>query len=270
MASVTQAAFNFRGGRMRLALTLARFVLLEARRSGLPLLALGAFLAGIGLAGFLSQVALTESANLQTGVLAALFRVTVIFLTAAFVITSVVRESSDKGLELLLSLPMSRSTYYFGKVAGFAACGGLLAAAFSLVMLLWSPPLAVAAWGCSLVLEALLVAAVSLFFVIASGRVVPALAGVGGLYFLGRAISAIQLISVSPLIGDESLVQKFSRWGVDAVAVLMPALDRATQTAWLLYSPPSIGEFLGVAGALLIYTALMVAAGLFDFHRRNL
>ena len=255
---------------MRSALTLARFVVLEARRTGLPLLVVCALGIGIGIAGFLSQLALTESATLQAGVLAAFFRVTAVFMTAAFVITSMVRESNDKGIEILLSLPISRTAYYLGKLAGFAACGGMLAGVFSLVMLLWSPPLSVAAWFISLVLEVLLIGVVSLFFVITLGDVVPALAATAGMYLLSRVVAAIQSISDSPLLGDQNSLQKVARSGVDLVALLLPPLDRATQTVWLLYGPPSPGEFMQITGTLLVYGALVAAAGLFDFHRRNL
>ncbi len=255
---------------VRAALTLARFVLLEARRTRLPLLVLCALGAGLGLAAFLSQLALTESASLQAGVLAAFYRATAVFVTAAFVVTSMVRESNDKGTELLLSLPISRTAYYLGKLAGFAASGGIVAGVFSLVMLLWSPPLAVAAWFVSLVLEVVLIAIVSLFFVVTLGDVVPALAASAGMYLLGRTVAAIQSISASPLSAEGDSMQKLASWGVDAVALLLPPLDRATQTTWLLYSPPSLGEFLHVAGGLVAYGALVTAAGLFDFHRRNL
>lgn len=257
------------GDQMRPGLTLARFVLLEARRTGLPLLALVALGAGVGMAGFLSQLALTESSQLQAGILAAFFRVSVVFLTGTFVVTSMVRESSDKGLELLLSLPISRATFYVGKLAGYAATGGVLAAAFSLVMLVWCPALSVAAWFASLLLEVFLVAAVSLFFVVTLGQIVPALAAAAGTYFLGRAVAAVQAISTSPL-NEDSMLQRIAGWGIDAVALLLPSLDRATQTVWLLYGPPSPGEFLALAGSLFVYGVLVTAAGLFDFHRRNL
>lgn len=250
-------------------MTLARFVLLEARRTGLPLLALGALASGVGLAGFLSQLALTESASLQTAVLAAFFRLFVVFLTGAFVVTSVVREYSDKGTELILSLPISRTTYYLGKLAGYVASGTVLAAVFSLVMLLWSPSIAVAVWFLSLFLEVFLVAAVSLFFAVTLGQTVSALAAVAGTYFLGRVVAAIQAISAGPL-NDDNALQRIARWGIDAVALLLPPLDRATQTVWLLYAPPSPGDFFAVAGLLFVYATLVTAAGLFDFHRRNL
>lgn len=255
---------------MRPALTLARFVLLEARRTGLPLLVLCALASGLGLAGFLSQLALTESASLQAGILAAFFRICAVFLTATFVVTSMVRESGDKGTELLLSLPISRTTYYLSKLFGYSLCGCVLAIVFALVMLLWSPWLATAAWFGSLVLELALVAAFSLFFVVSIGQVVPALAAAGGIYLLARAIAGIQAISASPLTDESDRLHRLAAWGVDGVALLLPPLDKATQTFWLLYGAPGGLEFLRITGALILYGVLVVAAGLFDFHRRNL
>jgi len=254
----------------RAAFTLARFVLLEARRTRLPLLVLCALAAGVGLAGFLSKLALTESASLQAGVLAAFFRATGVFVCAAFVVTSMVRESNDKGTELLLSLPISRGAYYIGKLMGYGACGALVAGIFSLVMLVWSPPFAVGVWFASLSLEICLMAAVSLFFVVTLGDVVPALAASAGVYLLGRTVAAIQSISASPLAAEDDILQRVAGWAIDAVALLLPPLDRATQTNWLLYAPPSAGELINVAAGLLVYGALVTAAGLFDFHRRNL
>ena len=255
---------------MRPALTLARFVILEARRTGLPLLALGALATGVGIAGFLSQLALTESSSLQVGVLAAFFRLCAVFLTGAFVVTSMVRESSDKGIEILLSLPISRNTYYLGKLAGYCASGGILAAVFSLVMLFWSTTGAVAIWFISLLLEVYLVAAVSLFFVVTLSQVVPALTATAGTYLLGRGVAALQAISASPLASEGDALQWLAGRGIDAVALLLPPLDKATQTVWLLYDLPAAGEFLAVAGLLFVYGTLVTAAGLFDFHRRNL
>ena len=255
---------------MRAALTLGRFVMLEARRTGLPWLLLASLAAGIGLAGFLSQLALTESVALQAGILAAFFRLCAVFLTAIFVVTSMVRESGDKGTELLLSLPISRTAYYLGKLAGYAACGGTLAAAYALTLLVWSPAPAVAAWFVTLLLEVALVAAVSLFFVVTLAQVVPAVAAGAGLYLLGRSVAAVQSISASPLVGNDSLMHSLASWGIDAIALLLPPLDKATQTVWLLYGPPAAGELVSICVQLLLYGAVAVAAGLFDFHRRNL
>jgi len=54
------------------------------------------------------------------------------------------------------------------------------------------------------------------------------------------------------------------------VALLLPRLDAATRADWLLYGSPGPAEFGAALGPLLLYSGLLAAAGLFDFHRRNL
>ena len=255
--------------KMRPVLLLARSALVEARRSALPWLALGCLAAALGLAAFLSQVAVTESRELQAAFAAALLRAGAAFLLAAHVAASVVRESNDKGLELALALPLSRRQYYAGRLAGYAACGLAMAATFAVPLLLFAAPAPVALWAASLACELLLVAAASLFFAITLASVLPAIAATAGLYLLGRSIAAIQLLSRGPL-AEESAAQAAARWAVDAVALLLPRLDTATRSDWLLYGLPGGAEYAGTLAALLVYTALLCAAGLFDFQRRNL
>ena len=250
-------------------LLLAHSTLLEARRSGLPWLALGLLAGALGLAAFLSQVAMTEGRELQAALAAALLRAGAAFLLAAHVTASVVREANDKVLELALALPLSRSQYYLGKLVGYGAIGLGFAAACGLPMLLWAAPGSAALWSASLAAELLLVCAASLFFAVTLANVVPAIAATAGLYLLARSISAIQLLARGPL-AEPTWTQSIARGAVDAVALLLPRLDAATRSEWLLYAPPAPGEFVAVLGALVLYAALLCAAGLFDFHRRNL
>jgi hypothetical protein len=250
------------------AALLARSILLEARRGGLPWLAAGSVILALGLAAFVSQVALTESLALQAAVVAALLRACAVFLVASQVTASTLRENQDKGLELMLSLPLSRSAQYLGRLAGFVACGAALAAAFAAPLLVWASPAAVALWGASLACEAALVAAAALFFAMTLGQFVPAIAASAGLYLLARSIGAIQAIAAGPL-AEPSLASRLAQHAVDAVALLLPRLESLTRTSWLLYELPSAGEYALAVGGALVYAALLAAAGLFDFHRRN-
>ncbi|MBV9192120.1 MAG: ABC transporter permease [Betaproteobacteria bacterium] len=249
------------------AAILARLALVEARRGGLGWLALLALVLGVALAGFLSQLALTESRILQAAVVAALLRVAAVFLVAGQVVASVRREIDDKRLELSLSLPLSRSTQYLARLGGFVALGALLAILFAIPMLLWAQPVAVLCWTISLGCEAALVAAAALFFAMTLAQLVPALAATIGLYLLARSISAMQAIAAGPLAPD-NVLQELARHALSAVALLLPALDRITRTDWLLYGAPDATSFLlGICGAVL-YAVLLAAAGVFDFQRR--
>src|SRR5258708_14613364 len=222
------------------AAILARLILLEARRSGLPWLVAGGLVVALGLAAFLSQVALTESRTLQVAVVAALLRACAVFLVAAQVAASTLREINDKGLELALSYPLARSTQYLGRLAGFIALGALLAVAFSLPLLALAPPAAVARWGLSLAVEGALVAAAALFFSMTLAQVVPAIAATAGLYLLARSMAAIQAIASGPLT-EPSLPSRLAQSAVDAVALLLPRLDLATRTEWLVYGESDRG-----------------------------
>jgi hypothetical protein len=249
--------------------TVGRYTLVEALRSGLPWLAAACALAVLGLAGFLSRVAITEAAALQASTTGALLRACAIFLIAAHVVASAARETNDKGLELALALPVSRTAYYTGKLAGFGCAGVLLAALFALPLLIWAKPGDIAMWGLSLATETMLVAAAALFFASAMSQTLAALAATAGLYLLGRSMSSIQAIASGPQAAD-SLPADAARWFVDALALLLPRLDLATRSDWLLYGAPLPGEFARILFGLGIYILLLAAAGLFDFSRRNL
>jgi len=248
--------------------TLARSVLLEARRGGLPWLAAASLVLGVAAAAFLSQVALTETVALQIAVLAALLRAAAVFLIAAQVAGATLREIQDKGLELMLSLPLSRSTHYLGRFAGFAACGALLAALFGLAVLFWASPAQALLWTISLAFETALVAAAALFFAMTLSSVVAALAATAGLYLLARAMPAIQALSARPL-AEETWAGWLARHAVDALAFILPRVDAVTRTEWLVHEAPNVPSYLGALGGLIVYIALLSTAGLIDFHRRS-
>jgi hypothetical protein len=247
---------------------LVRLVLLEARRGALPWVAVAAVALSVCLAAFLSQVALTESRTLQAAIVAAVLRACAVFLVAAHVAASVLREINDKGLELMLSLPLGRSAQYAGRFLGFAACGMLIALLFALPLLAWAPAATVALWAASLALEAALMAAATLFFAMSLGQLLPAIAASAGFYLLARSMASIQAIATGPH-RDEALADRFARWAVDTVALLFPRLDSVTRTEWLLYGAPAPGVYAAAIGGLALYVVLLIAAGLFDFHRRG-
>jgi ABC-type transport system involved in multi-copper enzyme maturation permease subunit len=251
------------------ALAIARFALLEARRSPLPWLAGAALAAALALAAFVSQVAIAEGTKVQASVTAALLRAAAVFLVATHVVASIAREANDRVLDFVLASALSRPAWYLGKLAGFAVAGAILAVAFAAPLLLWAAPGAVAAWALSLALECMLVGAAALFFATALAQPAAALGATAGLYLLGRSIGAIQAIASGP-IAPQGVGGRAAEWAVEALALLLPRLDAVSRSAWLLYDPPSAAEF-GAAGAVLVaYTALLAAAGLFDLARRSL
>ena len=246
-----------------------RLALVEARRGGLAWFAALCLLGGIALGTFVAQVAITESRLLQASIVAALLRLAAVFIIAAHVVSSVRREIDERRLELLLALPLARATQYLARLAGFVVLGLVLAACFSLPLALWAPLPAVLAWGVSLACELALVAAAALFFAMTLAQLVPALGATAALYVLARTIGTIQAIAAGPL-AEDSLAHQVASATVNAIALILPALDRVTRTEWLLYGPPPAQALGGALAGCLIYAVLLAAAGLFDFQRRAL
>ena len=248
--------------------SLAKSILLEALRNRLLWLAVVVVLVALGLAQFLNQVAITESREIQAALLAALLRVAAVFIVVTFVITSMVRESSDKVTELMLSLPAPRAIYFFGKFAGYAAVALILALLCTLPLALFAHPGGLAIWAASLLCELLIVTAMSLFCVLSLTQVVPAFAAVAGFYLLSRSMAAMQIIAGAAL-QQPTLTDRVVNAIVELIALLLPALDRMTQTTWLLESAPGASTLGAIAGQTAIYLVLIGAAALFDLYRKN-
>jgi hypothetical protein len=98
---------------------------------------------------------------------------------------------------------------------------------------------------------------------------VPAIAASAGFYLLARSMAAIQAIASGPH-ADGSLASQAARALAAAFALVLPRLDGATRTEWLLYGVPGYGAAAAAIGALALYAVLLAAAGLFDFHRKSL
>jgi hypothetical protein len=91
-----------------------------------------------------------------------------------------------------------------------------------------------------------------------------------GFYLLARALTAIRLMSDTPLIGGDTLSHRVISLLVDALALLLPALDRFVQSAWLVDNAGSWPVLGANAGQATLYIVLLGAAAMFDFYRRNL
>jgi hypothetical protein len=92
---------------------------------------------------------------------------------------------------------------------------------------------------------------------------------VAGFYLLSRSISALQIMAANPLSDALSLGQKLVNFIIDAIAFVLPGLDRMTQTGWLIYGPPSAAEIMQVLAQTAVYTLLLCGAALFDLQRKN-
>ncbi len=250
--------------------TLARFTLLEALRTRLLWLFLVALAAVYGAAYFAQELAITESARVQIVFSATASRIAAVFVLSLYILTSVVREFNDKGLELTLSFDLRRADYILGRLFGFMLIALAMALLAGLPQWVLAPLPAALQWTCALALELWIVAALSLFCVMTFTQLMPAASFVAGFYLLARSLSAIQLISDTSVVGFNVQSRQVMGWLVDALALVLPALDRFSQSAWLVDGAAGWSAVGACAVQATLYSTLLVAAAMFDFYRRNL
>jgi hypothetical protein len=59
-------------------------------------------------------------------------------------------------------------------------------------------------------------------------------------------------------------------YSFDAIALLLPALDRFTQTQWIAADGFEWAVLVPICVQALVYTAVLLGASLIDFYRREL
>lgn len=256
-------------GRQQIA-TLARFTLLEAARTRLVWVFVIALALVFAAAYFMHQLAITESTRMLIAFSAAATRLVAVFVLTLFVLTSLVREFNDKGLELTLSFDLRRADYIIGRFAGFAVIAFVMAFIAGIPQMLLAPFDAASQWSVSLALELVIVAALAIFCILTFTQLMPAASFIAGFYLLARAISALQLISANPILGPDSPSNQVMAKMISALALVLPSLDRFTQSAWLVDGSGGWQALGGCAVQAVIYTSLLIAAAMFDFYRRNI
>lgn len=249
--------------------TIALFTFLEAVRNRFFWLVLCGLVAGLMLAEFAGGLAITESAEIRSAVLGAGLRLFAVFVVSLFVASSMVREFNDKVLDLVLSLPLPRGAYYFGKLAGYSLIALAVTVAVGLSVALFVPPLQALLWSVSLACELLIVVAVTLLCVFTFTQVTTALSAAAAFYVLSRSIGALQLMGHGPLVDPGAWSQRVITGFLDALAFVLPTLYRFSPSQWLVYHTGHWHDLLPVLAQCAVYVLLLTGAGLFDFYRRS-
>jgi hypothetical protein len=250
--------------------TIIRFTTLEALRTRLPWIWIGV-LACLGAASvFVNQIAITESERLQWSFYASGARLAAVLTTALYITSSMVRELNEKGLEMALALDLPRAAYIAGKLAAFVLIVSAIALVAAAPLALARPISAVGVWALSLACELAIVSAFALFCVVSFGQVVPAILTLIGFYLLARSIDALRLLADSAVLGELGGVRAVFEHAFEAIALLLPALDRFTLTEWIAAEGVDADVLIPILAQTFIYAGVLLGACLVDFYRREL
>ncbi len=248
---------------------IARYTLLEHLRGRMATSAGLLVVLGLMLARLLDGVALTESAAVQSTLVAALLRPAMVLLMATSVIVSQVREGSDRTRDWLLALPMPRSHWLGGRLGGHLMAAVMLGLTAGLTLALPAGPLAGFLWACSLALELMLCTCMAMFLSISLDQTPAALLVFAGWYVLARGMAALQLVAGMPLLADGSLFMEIAPHGLQWLGLLLPRLDLFATAPLLPDGKVAIPALQWLAGQAAIYGGLLAIASLLDLNRRE-
>jgi len=253
-----------------LLLTIAKYSIWEAVRDKFLLFILMGGMLFFCISLFIGELAITEAAEIQAALLASALRLFSVFTMSLFVITSMVREFNDKGFELILSHPVPRSSYYFGKFSGFSVVAIIISSMSACCLFLYAPAIPVLFWSFSLFCELLIIIALSLLALFSFNSITISFSVVMAFYLLARSIEVIQLISDSPILESSSMSYEFINGLLDFIAYVIPDLYKFTKTDWLVYYANINDSVFIIIGQTAVYVVLLSCVALFDLYRKEL
>ncbi len=267
---------------------LVRFVLTAAFRDKLMMTLVLMIAMGAGVSVFLGGSGLTEQESFALVFGAGGLRFLSVIGLVLFCCFYMRRCFETKEVEFLLSRPISRMAFLFSHALAFIVLALVVAAAVSAsVYFLGKPNLGGwVVWSFSIAVECILMAIVALFFsMVLSSAAGSALAALG-FYVLCRLLGTLLGIAAQPA---ENMIINILNNLMDVIAIIIPRLDVMGQTSWLVYGVEGADSIalmntatgyaadmlavMGVQGFILVqgvvFTALLLAAAVFDFIRRE-
>lgn len=249
-----------------------RYIVLTAVRDRLMAGLSLALLAAVLIAAFLGEATVMEGP--RTALTFAGFSTRLILVAGLilFVCFHVQRSFENREVDLMLSRPVSRTQYVLITWAGFSGVALFMALiAVVLLPLAGRPPAgALGLWAASLLLEALLVVAVALFFSLSLRSAVAAAMASFGFYLAARmtgfllgVVQADWNATATAALG--SVIAK----AIYVVGLALPRLDLFGQTWWLSYGDTQGDALVTLLAQAGVYLPLLLGAAVFDFRRRR-
>ncbi len=248
--------------------TLAWQTWLEARHGHLLAMLLALAALGTGLRWFISAVALIDPEASGLAITAPAIRLIAVMVIASLAAHLICREFGDRRIDLLLSAPISRTTWVAGRMLGIMLIATTVSAFAAIALMGGTPLTALFAWTGSLAMELSLVGSLAITVSVALKRLVPSLVAVLLLYVGARLTGIIELLAHSdiPGLADSGL----AGWVASTLLNGLPRLGNFTATEWLL-GPVADQSFMtslaGNAAQAGVSITILLLVCVVDFSR---
>lgn len=248
------------------------YIWLTAIRDRLVLAMLIGIAAIALLGGFVGDKTIVEADAATASFVGAATRLLIVLGLVVFAASHLNRSAENGELMMILSRPISRPALVVAYWASFWLIGALLTMPATLVLwALAAPPAGgLLLWAASLVLEAGVIVAVALLFAVSISSVVAVVLGVLGFYVLARIIGVLLAIRHSELRSFSGTFDLGVERTLDVIAMVIPRLDLFGRSGWLVHGIDDLSILVTLVAQAAAFTALALAAAVFDFERRQL
>jgi len=257
--------------------SIIRYTLLTATRDWLYLGILLLSLGSIFLSTFLGGTAVVEQGLMSMAYMGGSCRMIMAIGLVLFVCFHVRRSFDNKEVELILTKPISRTSFVLAYYLAFAILSFSMVLPLMLLFLfmikigyVWGSYSGVLFWGMSFYFETLILIGFAFFASLILESAVSSVLGTFAFYFLGR-IFGFFLISINNPISltHSTSWGKFTEQVLNVIGVFLPRLDMFAKSEWLTYGVMDYQQFLMFFITSAIYIPLLITMAVFDFIRKE-
>ncbi len=251
-----------------LSVPLIKYVIKAALRDKLMIAMAVVFVVGASLSVFLGSAAIVEKSMFTLVFAGAASRILVVLGMILFVVFFIRRAFESKEIEYLLSRPVGRLEIIFSFAVAFTILCIFMGLGVGACVLAVSPQLFAyghVLWVVSIIVEAVIMANVALFFSMYISSASSATMATLGVYVLGRLMG--QLLGIV----DSNMVDSFGVYAMamQMVSVITPRLDLLGQSSWLIYGVQDGYNLIYALCQGLFFSALVLLAASLDFVKRE-
>lgn len=245
------------------------YTALEIINKRLIVFILLSLIAIIGLISFINAITLTENASMQIAFMGSILRAFAIITTVLFVINSHINDINHHNIMLILSKPVHRSTYFFGRLLGFYSTATLLVFVVALCLIFYASFVPTMIWSCSLLFELYLLIPFAFLCALFFKDITISFMIVLIFYILGRIITIIQALAQNPIVADNSIMHIAITKMITIIALFIPNLNAFTQIEWLVYEQVSWSMMLPIMIESFIYILFLCSISVFDLYQKE-
>ncbi len=222
------------------------------------------------LSGFITELAIINSRNIATAMLADFLRYCFVFLALLLVVTNVAEDFEFRQFERLLTMPVSRWQYIAAQFLTIASIAFILVLPVLLVIALADSIEVALYWSAALWLEILLVGLVGLLAILSLEKIPQAVFFSVAVYLLAKLSGLIgQMLAESVYLSDGAATNRFAELVFSGILHIIPRLEAFAQND-VFFEPHGLSAMLLTQlSTVSVYSLFLIAVCMIDFYRKE-